>query len=77
MDKKESEYEYPGQEPEGDIVLRGTRQSGIRGDIGSKNKNGGDNRATAPLDWLPTYIRGGKFQRSIARGIKLSIPEED
>ena len=77
MDLKESEYEYPGQEPEGDIVLRGTRQSGKRGDIGTKEKDGGDNRATAPLDWLPTYIRGGKFQRSIARGIKLSIPEED
>ena len=77
MDKKESDYRYPGQEPEGDIVLRGTRQSGIRGDIGSKKKNGGDNRATAPLDWLPTYIKGGKFQKSIARGIKLGLPEED
>jgi hypothetical protein len=74
MDKKESEYEYPGQEPEGDIVLRGTRQSGIRGDIGTKEKDGGDNRATAPLDWLPTYIKGGKFKRSIARGIKLNLP---
>ena len=77
MDKKESDYEYPGQEPEGDIVLRGTRRSGIRGDIGTKEKDGGDNRATAPLDWLPTYIRGGKFQRSIARGIKLTLLEED
>jgi len=77
MDKKESDYEYPGQEPEGDIVLRGTRRSGIRGDIGTKEKDGGDNRATAPLDWFPTYIKGGKFKRSVARGIKLTLLEED
>ena len=77
MDKKESDYEYPGQEPEGDIILRGTRQSGIRGNIGPKEKDGGDNRATAPLDWFPTYIKGGKFQKAISRGIKLDLPEED
>ena len=77
MDKKESDYEYPGQEPEGDIILRGTRQSGIRGDIGPKEKDGGDNRATAPLDWFSTYIKGGKFQKAISRGIKLDLPEED
>tara|TARA_Y100001963_G_scaffold120611_1_gene168600 strand:+ start:45 stop:593 length:549 start_codon:yes stop_codon:yes gene_type:complete len=71
MDLEESDYEYPGQEPEGDIVFRGTRQSGIRGDIGPKEKDGGDNRATAPLHWFTTYIQGGKFKNAIARGIRL------
>ena len=71
MDLEESGYVYPGQEPEGDIVFRGTRQSGIRGDIGPKEKDGGDNRATAPLHWFTTYIQGGKFKNAIARGIRL------
>lgn len=76
MDKKPAGSDgfiYPGSQPEGDIVFRGTRRnSGIRGDIGPKQKDSPDNRSTAPLDWFKTYVGGGKFQKTLNKGIKLA-----
>ena len=64
-------FRYPGYGPEGDVVLRGTRLTGgRRGDIGPRTQGKGDNRATAPLDWFPTYIGGGKMQKAIDRGVR-------
>jgi hypothetical protein len=42
---------------------RGTRVSGIRGDLIGDDE--GPNRSTAPLDWYTTYVRGGGIDRRI------------
>jgi hypothetical protein len=64
-------FRYPGYEPEGDVVFRGTRpDGGRRGDVGPKLRGGSDNRSTAPLDWYTTYAQGGKMQKALERGVK-------
>jgi hypothetical protein len=61
---------YPGYEPEGDVLFRGTRPvGGRRGQVGPRSKGASDNRSTAPLDWYPTYVQGGKMQRALERGV--------
>jgi hypothetical protein len=67
-------FRYPGYGPEGEVVFRGTRPvGGLRGEIGTRTKGGSDNRSTAPLDWLPTYVNGGKMQKALERGIKIEF----
>ena len=44
-----------------------------RGDLGGTP--GGYSRATAPLDWLPTYLNGGKLKQTIDLTIKKSTRE--
>lgn len=67
------EFRYPGYGPQGDVVARGTRpDSGKRGEVSSGSGNA---RSTAPLDWYPTYARGGKMQKALERGVRLAKPE--
>jgi hypothetical protein len=74
LEPPREEFRYPGYEPEGDVVFRGTRpDGGRRGDIGPKQKGGTDNRSTAPLDWYTTYVRGGKMQRALEKGVDLEF----
>jgi hypothetical protein len=74
LEPPREEFRYPGYEPEGDVVFRGTRpDGGRRGDIGPKQKGGTDNRSTAPLDWYTTYVRGGKMQRALEKGVNLEF----
>lgn len=64
-------FRYPGYGPEGDVVFRGTRPAGgRRGEIGPRGKGGSDNRSTAPLDWYPTFVNGGKMQKALEAGVK-------
>jgi hypothetical protein len=53
--------------PKGEIVARGKRQRGIRGDI---KPGKGNNRSTAQLDWYTTYMEGGAFKAAVKRGAR-------
>jgi hypothetical protein len=53
--------------PKGEIVARGKRQRGIRGDI---KPGKGNNRSTAPLHWYDTYMGGGAFSAAVKRGAR-------
>ena len=55
------------QPPKGQIVARGKRQRGIRGDI---KPGKGNNRSTAPLHWYDTYMGGGAFAAAFKRGAR-------
>jgi hypothetical protein len=50
-------------------LQRGTRVSGLRGDI---EGGSGNNRSTAPLDWYKNFISGGKYTQALERGIRLA-----
>jgi hypothetical protein len=68
------DFRYPGYEPEGDVLFRGTRpDGGLRGEIGPRQRGKSDNRSTAPLDWYKTYIQGGKMQKAIEKGVRLEF----
>jgi hypothetical protein len=64
LDLKEGNFEYPGKEPltPPAETKRGTRLSGLRGDLSGTE---GPNRSTAPLDWYRTYIQGGGLDKAI------------
>lgn len=67
-DVPREEFRYPGFPPEGDIVARGTRpDTGKRGEVSGS----GDARSTAPLDWYPLFVQGGKMQKALQRGVRL------
>ena len=53
---------------------RGTRVSGLRGDI---EGGSGNNRSTAPLDWYETFNSGGKLDQALTRGIRLAKLAKD
>lgn len=61
-DLTEGRYIDPGTTPLKEYD-RGTRVSGIRGDLIGDDE--GPNRSTAPLDWYATYLRGGAIDRRI------------
>jgi hypothetical protein len=61
-DLAEGRYIDPGTTPLKEYD-RGTRVSGIRGDLIGDDE--GPNRSTAPLDWYATYLRGGAIDRRI------------
>lgn len=61
-DLVEGRYIDPGTTPLKEYD-RGTRISGIRGDLIGDDE--GPNRSTAPLDWYATYVRGGAIDRRI------------
>lgn len=61
-DLVEGRYIDPGTLPLKEYD-RGTRVSGIRGDLIGEDE--GPNRSTAPLDWYATYLRGGAIDRRI------------
>ena len=61
-DLVEGRYIDPGIPPLKEYD-RGTRVSGIRGDLIGDDE--GPNRSTAPLDWYATYARGGAIDRRI------------
>lgn len=61
-DLVEGYYIDPGTTPLKEYD-RGTRVSGIRGDLVGDDE--GPNRSTAPLDWYATYLRGGAIDRRI------------
>ena len=72
MDKEPGLYKFPGFEPiknKSQFIERGTRVSGLRGDIETGK---GNNRSTAPLDWYETFISGGKYNQALERGIRLA-----
>ena len=72
MDKEPGVYKFPGFEPiknKNQFFERGTRVSGLRGDIETGK---GNNRSTAPLDWYKTFISGGKYTQALERGIRLA-----
>ena len=71
MDLEGGVFLYPGFEPKGDVVLKGTRVDDIRGDI--ETGGSGRNRATAPLDWYSTYMDGGSFRKSFGKGARLGF----
>jgi len=47
---------------------QGRLQEDLRGSLGGRS--GGYSRATAPLDWLPTYLNGGKLKQTIDLAVK-------
>lgn len=66
MDLEPGDFSYPGFEPNGQVVARGTRQDNIRGKV----EGSGNNRSTAPLDWYSTYMEGGAFTAAFNKGAK-------
>jgi len=76
MDLVPAEFVLPPgkRSPEGEVVARGTRpEGGRRGEIGTKEKNGGDNRSTAPLDWYKTFVDGGKLDKITQKAINTTF----
>ena len=62
-------FKYPGYGPVGDVVARGSRpEGGRRGDVSGP----GDSRSTAPLDWYTLYAKGGKMDKAVERGVRLT-----
>ena len=47
---------------------QGRLQEDLRGSLGGRS--GGYSRATADLDWLPTYLNGGKLKQTIDLAVK-------
>jgi len=47
---------------------QGRLQEDLRGSLGGRP--GGYSRATADLDWLPTYLNGGKLKQTIDLAVK-------
>ena len=76
MDLVPAEFVLPQgkRSPEGEVVARGTRpEGGKRGEIGTKQKDGGDNRSTAPLDWYKTFEKGGKLEKITQKSINATF----
>jgi hypothetical protein len=72
VDVPREEFRYPGYGPDGDVVARGQRpDNGRRGEVSGR----GNSRSTAPLNWYPTFVRGGKMQKALERGVRLAKPE--
>jgi len=70
-DVPREEFTYPGKPPIGDVVARGTRPDrGKRGDV----TGSGNATSTAPLDWYPLFVQGGKMQKALERGVRLVKP---
>lgn len=66
------EFIYPGYPPQGDVVARGKRpEKGKRGDLSAGSGNA---TSTAPLDWFTTFVGGGKMQKALERGVRLTKP---
>ena len=49
-------------------LTQGRLQEDLRGSLGGRS--GGYSRATADLDWLPTYLNGGKLKQTIDLAVK-------
>ena len=62
MDLEEGEFINPRTNPL-KPTERGTRLSGIRGNLTSTGR--GSNRRTAPLDWFTDYVHGGHIDRTV------------
>lgn len=72
VDVPREEFRYPGYGPQGDVVARGQRpEVGRRGEVSGS----GNSRSTAPLDWYPLFVQGGKMQKALERGVRLAKPE--
>jgi hypothetical protein len=57
--------------PRGEVVARGSRPAvGRRGEVSGK----GNATSTAPLDWYPLFVEGGKMQKALERGVRLAPP---
>lgn len=57
--------------PRGEVVARGKRPAaGKRGEVSGK----GNATSTAPLDWYPLFVQGGKMQKALERGVRLAPP---
>ena len=52
---------------------QGRLQEDLRGSLGGRS--GGYSRATADLDWLPTYLNGGKLKQTVDLAIKKAVRE--
>jgi hypothetical protein len=72
IDVPKEQFRYPGYGPTGDVVARGSRpDNGKRGDV----TGNGNSRSTAPLFWYQTFVKGGKMQKALERGVRLAKPE--
>lgn len=70
VDVAASEFRQVGY-PRGEVVARGGRpDSGKRGEVSGK----GNSTSTAPLDWYPLFVEGGKMQKALERGVRLAPP---
>jgi hypothetical protein len=57
--------------PRGEVVARGSRPAnGKRGEVSGR----GNASSTAPLDWYPLFVQGGKMQKALERGVRLAPP---
>lgn len=71
-DVAREDLRYPGSPPIGDVVARGQRPDvGKRGEVSGS----GNATSTAPLDWYPLFVQGGKMQKALERGVRLARPE--
>lgn len=69
VDVPREEFKYPGYGPKGDVVARGGRPDvGKRGEVSGP----GSSTSTAPLDWYTTFVKAGKMQKALERGVRLA-----
>ena len=64
LDLEEGKFIKIGR-PAGDVVAKGTRLNGIRGNVSGD----GGAESTAPLDWYTSYLNGGGMQKALERGV--------
>lgn len=77
IDRETSNFKAESKPVDQERVIRGFRPSNaesLRGDIENSGGSGmAKGRATAPLDWLDTFMSGGQMQNLFAKGIKLGF----
>ena len=56
------------------ILNDGRLTEGLRGDLGG-GKPSGISSATAELDWLPTYLRGGSLKQTLDLAINRAVKQ--
>ena len=71
-DFKPGTFIDPGEDPIKKPVSYGDRNRGIRGEPYPKSGPtiDGSNRATAPIDWFPDYVKGGQLDKAVERAMK-------
>lgn len=70
-DKKEGKFINPKEKPIKEVSY-GKRDNDIRGEPypnPSSRGTKGPNRATAPLDWFETYVKGGALDKTVEKAM--------
>lgn len=68
------EYERESPMPGNEIISGGRSNPSLRGNIDEGAV--GEAEISAPIDWYPNYVRGGRMQDSLAKGVRLGFRDD-